>query len=150
MKYYLDTEFDGFGGKLISLALVPHDRTLSDFYITANDVVPKDKWVRANVMTVLSLKGAQPILSTTKELHKHLVQYLHNQNRPSDSIHVVSDWPDDIRYLMACLITGPGEMVNLKRMTMEFIRCETYPTDMLNAVQHNALWDARVLRHVLS
>ena len=32
MKLFLDTEFNGFGGKLISMALVPEDKTLPEFY----------------------------------------------------------------------------------------------------------------------
>ena len=32
MRYFLDAEFNGFGGELISIALVPEDLSLTPFY----------------------------------------------------------------------------------------------------------------------
>ena len=51
MRYVLDTEFNGFGGALLSLALVPEDG--GEFYATLacdDDVLP---WVERNVVPYL-------------------------------------------------------------------------------------------------
>jgi hypothetical protein len=32
MRFFLDTEFNGFGGKLMSLALVPENNSKPEFY----------------------------------------------------------------------------------------------------------------------
>jgi len=32
MRFFLDTEFNGFGGSLISMALVPENDSLPEFY----------------------------------------------------------------------------------------------------------------------
>ena len=32
VRYFLDVEFNGFGGEVISLALVPEDRDAAEFY----------------------------------------------------------------------------------------------------------------------
>ena len=44
MRYFLDTEFNGFGGQLLSLALVPEDGG-EEFYITLQHDGPFEPWV---------------------------------------------------------------------------------------------------------
>lgn len=36
--------------------------------------------------------------------------------------------------------------VNIPALTFEIFRVDSYPTELPEAVQHNALWDARALR----
>jgi hypothetical protein len=51
VRYFLDTEFNGFGGALLSLALVPEDG--EEFYATLackEGLVP---WVEQNVLPFL-------------------------------------------------------------------------------------------------
>ena len=62
---------------------------------------------------------------------------------------IVVDWPDDIRYFCETIIVGPGKMIDIPGLTFEVFRVDAYPTDLPGAVQHNALWDARALRHKL-
>jgi hypothetical protein len=53
MKYYLDTEFNEFGGELISLALVREDG--ESLYLVYPE--PKDgygEWVKDNVVPIIS------------------------------------------------------------------------------------------------
>ena len=51
MRYFLDTEFNGFGGALLSLALVPEDG--QEFYVTLECDDPVFPWVERNVMPYL-------------------------------------------------------------------------------------------------
>ena len=44
MRYFLDTEYNGFGGALLSLALVPEDGG-EEFYVTMQCDAPLDPWV---------------------------------------------------------------------------------------------------------
>lgn len=50
MRYYLDTEFDGFGGPLLSLALVREDG--ASFYVVTS-ASAENEWVKANVEPIL-------------------------------------------------------------------------------------------------
>ena len=51
MRYFLDTEFNGFGGALLSLALVPEDG--QEFYVTLECDDPVFPWVERNVVPYL-------------------------------------------------------------------------------------------------
>lgn len=141
MKYYLDTEFNGFGGELISLALVGEDNR--ELYLAIECKNPK-KWVKENVIPVIRAKKAVPQYVTKDEVGAAIELFLRG-TRPV----IIADWPDDIRYFCEALIRGPGEMVNIKQLEFHVIRVDSYPTELEGAVQHNALWDARALRKVL-
>ena len=54
MRYFLDTEFNGFGGALISLALVPEAEGAPPFY-AALDCPEPTEWVAAHVLPVLGI-----------------------------------------------------------------------------------------------
>ena len=75
MRYFLDVEFNGFGGDLISLALVPEDHTTEPFYeaLPCADAVP---WVAGHVIPVLQ---RQPL--PRLELVKKLAAYLEEEER---------------------------------------------------------------------
>ena len=58
MRYFIDAEFNGFGGQLISLALVPEDEEAVPFYevlACANT----NSWVIDHVVPVLQ---KQPVI----------------------------------------------------------------------------------------
>lgn len=147
MRYFLDCEFNGFGGELISLALVPAHAPHPVLYLVITDVAaPLDRWVRRNVLTVLDdVPEGVTILRVDREAAaRTLGAYL----RADDSETViVADWPDDIALLCKLLLTGPGEMVATHQRTQfELVRVNSYPTDVVGAVRHNAVWDAMALR----
>ncbi|MCC8979072.1 hypothetical protein [Bradyrhizobium acaciae] len=52
MRYFLDAEFNGFGGELLSIALVPQDDALPAFYEAVICEHPT-AWVREHVEPVL-------------------------------------------------------------------------------------------------
>ena len=142
MRYFLDTEFNGMGGKLISLAFVSEDDRHLYLATGCQDPIP---WVAENVMTKIAVPGARPIYVHPHQFATSIQRFLSGDPDPV----MVSDWPDDIKYFCECLITGPGQMINLRSIKFELKRVDAYPTDMPGAIQHNALWDARALRHLI-
>jgi hypothetical protein len=143
MKYFLDTEFNGFGGDLISLALVGED--YRELYISTPCEKPVE-WVAENVMPIIRCHGAEPFVIDPTMFGRCIASFLDGDPNPV----IVADWPDDIRYFCQALIVGPGQMVNIPGpIGFEIHRVDSYPTTF-GAIQHNALWDARALRRVLA
>lgn len=140
MRYFLDTEFNEFGGALISLALVAEDGR--ELYL-ATDCRKPGKWVKQNVIPIIDCPGASACRIMPSAFGRVVAAFLSEDQFPS----IVADWPDDIRYFCQALITGPGEMVSIRNLIFQMIRIDAYPTNLPGAVQHNALWDARALRH---
>jgi len=148
MRYYLDTEFDGFGGHLLSLALVREDG--ESIYLVYDRPVT-DPWVIDNVVPLFwkipsPFPGSVHSIGPDRKAAPIIERFLKGDPDPV----IISDWPDDIRYLCRELITGPGEMIKTaKRLTFEVVRVDAYPTRLQAAVQHNAWWDAMALRDIL-
>ena len=142
MRYFLDTEFNGMGGDLISLALAAEDGRELYLAIQCNNPGP---WAAANVIPIINCDGALPLMlvKTPTMIGMAVDAFM---ERDSDPV-IIADWPDDIAYFCKTLITGPGEMVNIPSLKFEIIRVDAYPTMLPGAIQHNALWDARALRH---
>lgn len=149
MIFYLDTEFNEFGGELLTLALVPEDSSVPDLYLARNDlsVLNIKPWVKDNVLPIINIANvAVPTYTSLSFFGGYIKSYLEKY----DEITIVADWPDDIRYLMAALITGPGMMVNLSSMNLCLRRCDPWPNDLKDQIQHNALCDARALRNLFT
>jgi len=146
MEYYIDTEFDGFQGKLISLALAPHNPNLEHLYIVLRRQA-EDAWVKEHVIPYLD---RVPLGLNLRFFNAHpthvgeiIAQFL-NQDRGIP--HIIADWPDDLKHFNDTLITGPGTMVKLRAFTTELARVDAYPTTLTGAIKHNAMWDAVALR----
>lgn len=133
MRLFLDTEFNGFGGRLISMALVPEDGS-REFYQELEMHEQLEPWVRDNVVPHLILPP-----SSYHEFQQALAQYLH----AIGDCTIIADWPDDIRYFCEALITGPGEMISFQR-TIKFELDLSIKYESL--VPHNALHDARAIK----
>ena len=146
MRYYLDTEFNEFGGELLSLALVP-ETARPAFYAVVSD--PQEKpgpWVSMNVIPILHETPRPAFMIPRSAMGRNIRAYLDGDPNPI----IVADWPDDIRYFCQALIVGPGMCVNIPRLTFEWERVDSYPTTLHGAVQHNAYWDAMALRYKLT
>ena len=146
MRYFLDTEFNGFGGALLSVALVPEDG--EEFYVTLaleGDPLP---WVERNVLPFLDHVPAalqSPRLSR-RDAAIELSHYLSVDPEPA----IVADWPEDIAQFCNLLMTGPGEMVPVPPLSFQLLPLGGFSTAANSAVPHNALHDARALKdHVL-
>jgi hypothetical protein len=146
MKYYLDTEFNGYRGELISLALVREDGP--ELYLVTHRLPEVIPWVKDNVIPVLFAKSADDaVIWRTDLFGEQIANFMREDLFPV----IIADWPDDIRYFCECLITGPGKMVDLPadgKGAIDFVveRVDSYPSRLREAVQHNALWDARALQ----
>jgi hypothetical protein len=146
MKFYLDCEFDGWMGPLISLALVSEygnefywfDRPKRDYI--------RDEWVGDNVLPILECEGAKA--TWAGDLAEGLEHFL-AQAAAQTNAHIIVDWPDDVAYFCRAMITGPGTRINTPPLTFEVTRFDAYPSALPGAVQHNALWDARALQHCI-
>lgn len=133
MRFSIDCEFNEFKGELISMALCPESGGLS-FY----EVLPCENpgpWVAKHVMPIT---GKDPI--SIGEFQTRLQQYL----MAFDSVHIVADWPEDIKHFCEALITGPGERLNTPPLSMEVVRIDT-----VSPMPHNALGDALALRNAV-
>src|SRR5580700_11055305 len=76
MRYFLDSEFNGFGGELISIALVPENPDLPPFYEAVPCAHPS-AWAAEHVMPVLrTLPISRPEVTTK------LAAYLHGDQEP--------------------------------------------------------------------
>src|SRR3546814_14895388 len=66
LRYFLDTEFNGFGGDLISLALVPEYGD-QDFYVSLPLPAQIHPWVEQNVIPYLRFVPAGVDLQLSRE-----------------------------------------------------------------------------------
>jgi len=136
MRLFLDTEFNGFGGELLSVALVPQDPEVAEFYCeiehTPSEMV---QWVKDNVIGVMDGEPV-PYEAFQFQLQRYINQFT--------DIEIVVDWPDDIGYFCAALITAPGERIMLPGPINFRLDCSL---DYFSEVPHHALHDARGIRN---
>ena len=147
MRYFLDTEYNGVGGALLSLALVPDNG--DELYLTFETPDPLVEWVERHVAPYLDSVPAQlscPRLSRQTAAHA-LERYLRHDEEPV----IVADWPEDVAQFCNLMITGQGDMIDLRHLIFRLVPMSNYSTAANSKVPHNALHDARALRdHVLA
>lgn len=147
MLYCLDCEFNGFGGELISLALSGEAGELylcrPHAELEGLDLHP---WVEEHVLAILEVHDARPVVLPLAEFGRAIQTFLENDPEPC----VIADWPEDLMHLMQCLIISPGQMVRIPDLSLKLMQISAWPTDIHDAVQHNALWDARALSRALT
>jgi hypothetical protein len=142
MRYFLDTEFNGFDGELISLALVPEYGDQA-FYVVLPLPAQVHPWVATHVLPYLD-SVPQALRNHTDRLTAahELAAYLASDRDPA----IVADWPDDIALFCRLLVTGPAEIVDIGGLRFEFVRSPGFSTAVNSRVPHNALHDAYALR----
>lgn len=153
MRYYLDTEFDGHIGPLLSLAMVSEDGL--SFHASSVSVTATDAWVIAHVVPVIDRHDADvtAILKQSHQMGGAIRSFIELSSRVGDDCHtIIADAPGDIGRF--CTAIGTGETggwtpTEFPRLTFEYHNVEPYPTSLPGAVQHNAWWDAMALRHLL-
>jgi len=147
MRYFLDTEYNGIGGELLSLALVPDDG--DELYLTFRTSGPLLDWVELHVVPYLDSVSEQlscPRLSRQDAAHA-LERYLRHDG---DTL-IFADWPEDIAQFCNLMITGPGDMIDVRDVNFRLLPMTNFSTAANSKVPHNALHDARALRdHVLA
>jgi len=146
LRYFLDTEYNGWGGALLSLALVPEEG--EELYVTFGWAGPLEEWVERNVVPYLDMvpDSLQSPRMGRPDAARMIAHYLAGDPEPV----IVADWPEDIAYLNALLVTGPGVMVEVPPLSFKFVELSGFSTAANSVVPHNALHDARALRdHIL-
>jgi len=131
MNLFIDTEFNSFGGELMSIALIADNgnQFYRELYLPAN-IHP---WVAEHVVPKFS---STP--TSVDQIQRSLEAFL-NQ---FDKVNIIADWPDDLRHLCQLLITGPGTRISFPPMTMQIVHL-----DGESANPHHALFDAIGLKH---
>lgn len=146
MRYFLDTEYNGVGGALLSLALVPDDG--DELYLTLKAQDPLLDWVERHVLPYLDSVPEQ--LSCPRLSKQDAAQELERYLRHDDEPLIFADWPEDIAQFCNLMITGPGDMVDVRHVIFRLVPMSNFSTAANSKVPHNALHDARALRdHVL-
>jgi hypothetical protein len=141
MRYFLDAEFNGFGGQLISLALVPEDEEAVTFYEALPCIEP-EAWVAEHMLPVLQTR---PV--TRPELIAELAAYLRDDPEPL----VIADWPEDIAHMALLKMTGPARECPRRGCGFELLDLPLLDSETLSDPSHNASHDATALRaYVLS
>ncbi len=136
MRYYLDAEFNGFGGALISIALVPESEGATPFYgaVECRDPTP---WVAAHVIPALDV---EPM--SYDELQWAFADYLATDAEPV----LIADWPEDIVHAARLLATDDGRRLIVSAVRFELAEVVNFSTAELSHVPHNAWHDAVALR----
>ncbi len=145
-RYYLDCEFDGHDGPLLSIALVAEAG--AGIHIRTH-VRAKDPWVIENVMPLMGSHNAwKSEVLALNDVGERLKQFIGGDQAPV----IVADSPVDIGRFCRAISTGAdGEWssADWPAMTFEVHNVDCYPTTLAGAVQHNAWWDAMALRQKL-
>lgn len=129
MNLFIDGEWNGYQGDLISLALVTKDGM--EWYEELGCKYP-EPWVAENVMPKLVQQAV-----SYERMQESLELFL----GCFPAVHIIADWPEDLEWFCHLLITGAGTRMDTPPMTMEVLRVDTVSKN-----PHNALSDAQALR----
>ncbi|WP_174274663.1 hypothetical protein [Sphingomonas bacterium] len=142
MRYFLDTEFDGFGGPLLSLGLAAEEGD-QDYYVVIPSSQAPTPWVARHVVPYLRNVPANLYNELDAEAAAHdIAAYLRADPDPE----IVADWPEDIALFCRLLLIRETELPDIGGMRFRFLRTPGFSTARNSKVPHNALHDARALR----
>ena len=142
MRYFLDTEFNGFGGALISLALVSENG--ASLYLVYGAPEAPDPFVRDLVQPRLeSVPAEVAIRYVSRAEGAHAIgAFLSGDQDPE----IIADWPDDIRLCCQALMISPNVMADVGDLRFAIHLGGAQPKRLEGGVRHNAWWDAMALR----
>ena len=144
--FYIDCEFDGHNGPLLSIAMVREDGY--SIHITCPAEV-QDEWVAENVLPILAEHNAHVSMwLAPNEVGPALRAFIGDVDRPV----IVADSPVDIGRFCRAISTGKDggwSSTGYPQMTFVVHNVDCYPTTLEGAVRHNAWWDAVALRAIL-
>lgn len=141
MKLYLDCEFNGFGGELISMALAAEDGR--EWYGVLPEPRIWNKWVFENVFPVISAVEPTIYAQSEEEFRVSLFNFLAQFEAPT----IVVDWYADLVHFFATFAgKDHTESVHFPCVA-EIVRdVPGYAPEH----PHNALSDARAIRAALT
>jgi hypothetical protein len=143
MRFYLDTEFNGHGGELISMALVSElihagwaiGRSI-EWYGARRIKSPIVPWVAENVMPVLSTRQLSP-----EEFRGEFLMFISCY----ENCEIICDWHTDAEHFCT-MLAGRDYGSSLDFPCMIRILRTPPGAPAPAAIPHNALQDARALR----
>lgn len=147
MNIYLDCEWTDFNGELISLALVPENHSIPEFYREIITTKNPCQWVKENVIPHLGMHGESKI--DYKQFQTELANYFYNKIYPNMAhsseykVNIIADWPEDISTFCKALITGPGERLAVQNFKFEL----NFNINYVSSVPHHAFYDALGIRN---
>lgn len=134
MRLYLDTEFNGHGGELISMAVV--SAYGHSWYYAKRLSCPPDEWVFKHVL---------PQIDEDSYLHPGIFRLdFQRWIKDFDNPEIICDWHADAEHFCK-MLEGPDYTTSLDfpcRITI----LKTPPGQPVSAAPHNALADAIALR----
>lgn len=135
---FIDTEFNEFGGELISMGIV--DLSGNEFYevIERKPDFVYTPWVKENIIPILDKDGINSFEFSCK-----LEQFLKNYKY---GFTIIADWPDDIKYFCQSIILGPGEMMDIPYPYFGMV-VDIGLSSSESKVLHNALEDAKAIKN---
>ncbi len=138
MRLFLDTEFNGFGGALISLALAAEDgREWYGILPLPSFIEP---WVKKHVIPYLEIDAKIPLFASSADAQESLGHFLSRYQ----GAEIIADWPADFEhfcYMLACAGSMQGYSLPWQG-TMRLARV----FGVNPVIPHNALSDARALK----
>ena len=146
MRYFLDTEYNGWGGALLSLALVAEHG--EELYVIIDWDVPLEPWVERNVLPYIETvpESLHSPRMSRADAARTVAHFLAGDPEPL----IIADWPEDIAQFANLVVTGPGMMAEVPGLTFRYMPLSGFSTAATSKVPHNALHDARALRdHLL-
>ena len=145
-RFYIDCEFDGHDGPLLSIALVKDNGSGIHIATTAE---ASDPWVLANVVPLIDQHDCKMAVRCLPDEVGAVLRTFIDCDNPT----IVADSPVDIGLFCRALSTGPdGQWASTEYPAMRFEvhNVDCYPTKLEGAVQHNAWWDAMALKAKLA
>lgn len=135
MRYYIDTEFNGSGGQLLSIALVREDGLAFYEALHAHELIVP--WVKEHVLPVID---REPIdrASVTKKLQKFL-------RKDAGPHSFIADWPEDLVHFCNLLMRDHGKRNDPLRFRCLLLALPGFDTASASVRPHNALADAESL-----
>jgi len=144
--FYLDCEFDGHNGPLLSVALV---RDYHDSIYIKTDKVAKDPWVLSHVIPVINNHECYTELTLpSHRVAEELLKFI----GPCDHPIFICDSLQDAIYLSYLLVNdaeGNYKSSPFLSLHIEVKNIDSFPTSAPNLVQHNAWCDAMALMYKL-
>jgi hypothetical protein len=135
-RLFLDCEFNGFGGELISMALVADDGR--EWYCVLPEVRVWDKWVYENVLPVLSKLKPTIYANSREEFRVSLFTWLEQFENPI----VVADWYTDLVHFFEAFAGRDHTESRAFPCRVELVTgLDAYAPEL----PHNALSDARAI-----
>lgn len=142
MRLFLDTEFNGFGGRLISMALVSETR---EWYQVLKPTGMPDEWVMEHVLPFLYTPDTTGGEGTRPCDFEYFVASLEGFLSDFKGAEIIADWPADFEHF-ANLLSEIGKNGGFKEAFPCTMRLINVPGQLKPEVPHNALSDARALR----